>query len=167
MKNFFAKSEQLFDKLIDVTQFITNMFLLFIMLLISFDVIGRNLFNKPIKGAFELTELGAALLVFFALAVTHRQGEHITIDFLVDRFSKKIRNWLVAIIEFCIAIVLLYMSWHMYDFGLRSMARNTTTTDLLIPIYPFLIIAAITLIIFAITAIIKAVKTIGQAVNET
>lgn len=165
MKSNSTKIEKGFNKIVDIMQFLSNMSLILIMTLISLDVLGRNLFNKPIKGSYELTELTAALLVFFALAVTHREGNHITIDFLVERFPEKVQKWLMSIIEICIAIVLFFMSYHILGNGLRLMGRNTTTTDLSLPLYPFLFIASFTLVIFAIAAIFRAINNIRQAVN--
>lgn len=160
-----GKVEKILKKIEEIQQFISNMFLIFIMTIITLDVIGRNFFNKPLKGTYEMTELGAALLVFFALAITHRHNDHITIDFIVDRFPKKIRNIINGIVELVIALVLLFMASHIFDNGLRSMERNLTTTDLALSIHPFLFIVAFTLIIFALTAIFKAITQFRSVVN--
>ena len=166
MAKWIEKSEKILDKIVDIQQFISNMFLVFIMTIITIDVLGRNLLNKPLKGTYELTELGAALLVFFALAITHRKGEHITIDFIVDKFSVKAKNMLLGIVEIVIAVILFIMSNHLFDNGLRMMERKSTTTDLAISVHPFLFIITFTLIIFALTAIFKAIHYFGLAVNK-
>lgn len=166
MAKWIEKSEKILDKIVDIQQFISNMFLVFIMTIITIDVLGRNLLNKPLKGTYELTELGAALLVFFALAITHRKGEHITIDFIVDKFPAKAKNMLLGIVEIVIAVILFIMSNHLFDNGLRMMERKSTTTDLAISVHPFLFIITFTLIIFALTAIFKAIHYFGLAVNK-
>ena len=99
MTKWIERSEKILNKVIDIQQFISNIFLIFIMSIITFDVLGRNLLNKPLKGTYEMTELGAALLVFFALAITHRKDDHITIDFFVERFSVKVRNIINGIVS--------------------------------------------------------------------
>ncbi|MGJ9385275.1 TRAP transporter small permease [Salipaludibacillus sp. CF4.18] len=76
--------------------------------MITIDVIGRYFFNKPISGSFELTELGSAILVFFALAITHKYKEHNAIGFIVDKLSHKARNIIEGIIELFISVVLFY-----------------------------------------------------------
>lgn len=166
MPNWIKKTEKFVDKIVNVQQFLSNMFLIFIMLIITFDVLGRNIFNKPLKGTYEMTELGAALLVFFALAITHRVGDHITIDFVVDKFSEKAKNIVNGIIEIVIAIILVIMSTQLFDNGLRMMERNSQTTDLAIPVYPFIFIITITLIVFALTAIFKAIHYFGSVVGN-
>lgn len=113
-----------------------------------------------------MTELGAALLVFFALAITHRVGDHITIDFLVEKFSTKAQNIVKGIIDLVIAVVLILMSLQIFDNGLRMMERNSQTTDLAIPVYPFVFVITITLFVFALTAILKAIHYFGSAVSK-
>src|SRR5699024_2470210 len=86
-------------------------------------------------GTYEMTELGAALLVFLALAITHRKDEHITIDFVVDLLPTKVRHIINGIVELIIVAVVLLMSQHIFNNGVRMMERKTTTTDLSIIIY--------------------------------
>ena len=166
MTKWIERSEKILNKVIDIQQFISNIFLIFIMSIITFDVLGRNLLNKPLKGTYEMTELGAALLVFFALAITHRKDDHITIDFFVERFSEKVRNIIKGIVEIVIAVILFIMSKNIFDNALRMMERKTTTTDLALSLYPFLFLITFTLIIFALTAIFKAINYFGLAVNK-
>ncbi|RZI64242.1 MAG: TRAP transporter small permease subunit, partial [Variovorax sp.] len=61
-------------------------FLLFcLMLLTFFDVAGRNLFNRPINGTSELTEIALAAIIFLMLPRVAIAGQHIVID-LIDTF---------------------------------------------------------------------------------
>lgn len=166
MSKMIEKAEVIVNKIVNIQQFLANMFLLFIMTIITLDVLGRNVLNKPLIGTYELTEIGAALLVFFALAMTHRQGEHVTIDFIVERFSEKTQRILNGVIEMIIAVILVFMAWHVFDNGLRMMERSAATTDIGLPVYPVLFIITFTLIIFALTAIFKAITYFRVVVNR-
>ncbi|MFK4997204.1 TRAP transporter small permease subunit [Bacillus sp. N9] len=44
------------------------------MLLTTADVIGRNVFNKPITGTYELTGLALAIIIFFSLGTAQIKG---------------------------------------------------------------------------------------------
>lgn len=46
------------------------------------DVIGRYFFSAPLNGAFELTEVLVAALVFAALPLTTERREHVEVDLL-------------------------------------------------------------------------------------
>ena len=54
------------------------------MLLTYADVIGRYIFNWPLRGAFEITELLLLVLIFAGLPLVSRADEHVTLDF-IDR----------------------------------------------------------------------------------
>src|SRR5262245_52247681 len=53
-----------------------------LMLLTTVDVIGRYIFNWPIRGAFETTELLLLALIFAGLPLASRADEHVTLDFI-------------------------------------------------------------------------------------
>ena len=46
------------------------------------DVIGRYIFNWPLRGAFEITELLLLALIFAGLPLVSRADEHVTLDFI-------------------------------------------------------------------------------------
>lgn len=166
MRNPIDKSKKWLNRIIDIQQLIANLSLIIIMTIVTFDVLGRNVFNSPIKGSYELVELGTALLVFFAFAMTHRYEEHIAIDFVVEKFPEKVRRILHGIVEIAIGIILFFMARHIFDNGMRMMERHSTTTDLSIPVHPFLFIITFTLVIFGLTAIFKALYHFRLAVNK-
>lgn len=167
MLEIIKRMENLLNKIVSLQQFISNIFLIFIMFIITFDVIGRNLLNKPLKGTYEMTELGAAMLVFFALAVTHQHKEHISIDFAVEKLPARVKSILNGFIELIIFVLLMLMANQVLNNATRTMARKTTTTDLGLLIYPFLYIAAFGIVIFALAALASAIKYWAMAVNKT
>lgn len=167
MSKLIAVPEKILKRIEVFQQWIANGALLFMMAIITFDVVGRNFFHNPIKGTYEMTELSSALLVFFALAITHRVGDHISIDFLVDRFSEKIRNMVLGAVEIIISIILFFIATNIFDNGLRMMERHSTTTDLAIPLYPFLFLIALTVLVFMFTAIFKAIAYIRLVVKRS
>ena len=59
--------------------------LLFCLMMLTFaDVVGRYIFNWPIRGAFEITELLLLVLIFAGLPLVSHADEHVTLDF-IDR----------------------------------------------------------------------------------
>ena len=59
------------------------------MFLTATDVTLRYVFNRPIPGAFELTEFLMATLVAFALAYTQVHKGHINVDLIISRFPPR------------------------------------------------------------------------------
>ena len=58
------------------------MLLFGLMVLTTVDVIGRYIFNWPLRGAFEITELLLLTLIFAGLPLVSRADEHVTLDFI-------------------------------------------------------------------------------------
>ncbi|WP_096438837.1 TRAP transporter small permease [Alteribacter populi] len=158
MNQFGKVVDSIVMKLTRVLHYVSNGILVFIMLCISADVIGRSLFGRPIAGALELTESGTALLVFFALAMTHKHHEHIAIGFLVDKLPNKLQNRLLSVMQFVIFIVLVLITYYLFENGTRLFARHTVTSDLGLPVYIFTYLAAVGTLLFAFVAFSHGVK---------
>src|SRR5690625_279633 len=133
-----------------IMSFIAHIILLFIMFLVTFDVFGRYFFNKPIKGTFELTEIGLALIVFFGLAITHWHKEHVDIDFLIEKLTRKSKLIVDAIINAVIAVSIFLVTWKMVEYAQRVGASNTITGDLRLPVSIFIVIGAIGMFVFGL-----------------
>ena len=65
--------------------------LLIMMLLGSADVLGRYFLRKPITGAFELTEILLAGIVYFALAHTQRAKGHVAVSLFYSYLPEKLK----------------------------------------------------------------------------
>lgn len=65
---------------------------LFCMMAMTFvDVLGRYLFNAPLGFAFEMTQIGMAVLVFAALPSVTLRGAHVTVGLFESLFRGRIR----------------------------------------------------------------------------
>jgi TRAP-type C4-dicarboxylate transport system permease small subunit len=62
---------------------------LLLMLIGAGDVIGRYVFNRPIKGTLEFSELMIAVIVFLGWGYVQRERGHVRLDFVVNRFPRK------------------------------------------------------------------------------
>ncbi len=60
-----------------------------IMLLTVLDVVGRNLLNRPLPGAYEITEFMLVAAVFLGLALVQAHKRHIQIEFISVRLAPK------------------------------------------------------------------------------
>ena len=65
--------------------------ILFLMMLLTFvDVVARYLFNWPLRGGFELTELMLLVLIFAGLPLVSHADEHVTMDFIDGKQVKEV-----------------------------------------------------------------------------
>ena len=80
---------------------ITAVLLFMMMILTLLDVFGRYLFNSPIMGAYEITELMLVVLIFAGIPLAGANDEHIAVDLIdgiVPRVIAKVRDILIALI---------------------------------------------------------------------
>lgn len=96
----------------------TALFLL--MLLISADAAGRYLFNAPVEGAYEITELYLMIaIVLFGFGTTQRTGGHVRITLLYDNLPPGVRR-------VCEALFLLAA---LAVFGVATVAASELALD--------------------------------------
>jgi TRAP-type C4-dicarboxylate transport system permease small subunit len=126
--------------------------LLFGMMTLTFiDVVLRYLFNAPLRGSFEITELMLVVLIFAALPLVSRREEHVVMDFL-DRFLPiGIYRALRALEHIVSAAVMTGLGCLLWQKASKLAAYGDTSAVLRIELAPF--VYAIALLIF-ITALI-------------
>jgi len=114
----------------------------------TLDVITTNVLLKPIPGAFELSEAGLAMLVFFGLAVTSRGGSHIKVDIITRRLSPRGQRICSAIGYVFTSVVFSFWTWQLYLLGVKSYNFRETANGLFqFPLYIVKIAACIALFI--------------------
>ena len=128
----------LWEKRADAVLGIAASALLFgMMVLTFFDVVGRYLLNRPIRGAFEVTELGLLVLIFAGLPLVSHADEHVTMDF-IDRIlpQRLARVWIRVVHALCAAIM-FFLAWQVWIKANRIASYSDTTDVLRITIGPF------------------------------
>src|SRR5688572_6536462 len=84
--------------------------ILFAMMALTFvDVVARYVFNRPIRGAFELTELLLLVLIFAGLPLVSHADEHVTMDFVDRWLGAAARRALNLAIDFVVAALMFFM----------------------------------------------------------
>ena len=129
--------------------------LLSMMLLTSADVIARYVFNRPISGAFELTEVLLAVLVFLAMPMTTASDGHIRVDLLPFRTGSRITTVFTVLSVALVAVVFLFMAWEVLEHAIKLEKRNTVTNSLSIPLYPIAGLVALACAASALAAVLS------------
>ncbi|HET9043518.1 MAG TPA: TRAP transporter small permease [Burkholderiales bacterium] len=88
--------------------------LVFAMMALTFvDVVGRYVFNAPVSGSAEATELMLAVIVFAGLPLAAAAREHIRIDLLEQVLSDRAKRW-QAVFGFSVAAaVTAFVAWRL------------------------------------------------------
>ncbi len=104
-----------------------------LMALTCVDVVGRYLFNSPLHGGTEMTEIGLAVMVFAAMPVITWRGGHIVVD-LLDRFlGSKVVKVLSLLAALVMSSSLYFLAMRIFELGERSIRRGVVTEFLAMP----------------------------------
>ncbi|HEX4236020.1 MAG TPA: TRAP transporter small permease [Caldimonas sp.] len=125
--------------------------LFFMMMLTAVDVIGRYLFDAPVNGGFEVTEIMLAALIYCGLPLVSARREHIVIDTFDPFFSRRFKRALDVIAEILCTIAFGGTAILIFLRAERIAAYGDTTNVLKLPLAPFAYVMAA---MIAITALI-------------
>jgi len=107
------------------------------MVLTFFDVVGRYLLNRPIRGAFEVTELGLLVLIFAGLPLVSHADEHVTMDFIDRILPQRIARVWIRVVHAICAAIMFFLAWQVWIKANRIASYSDTTDVLRITIGPF------------------------------
>ena len=126
------------------------------------DVILRYWFNAPVSGAFELTEIMLAALIFAALPLTTDRDEHVTVDLVDALVPARGQRVLRVIGDVVSGLALGVFAWRLGLQALRLMAEGTQTFSLSLPMHPLAWFAAFACALSALLALAHAAKTLRR-----
>jgi len=107
------------------------------MVLTFFDVVGRYLLNRPIQGAFEVTELALLVLIFAGLPLVSHADEHVTMDFIDKLLGRKALRMLDRAVNVLCAAVMFFLTWQIWIKAGKISDYGDTTDVLRILVGPF------------------------------
>src|SRR5215468_8121117 len=126
-----------------------------LMMLTTADVIGRYIFNWPLRGAFEITELLLLTLIFAGLPLASRADEHVTLDFIDRPLTEAGRLLLRRVVDVICGLLFLGLAYRVWIKADRIEGYGDTTEVLRIPVGPFVYFMAI---MVAVTGIVHLTK---------
>jgi len=137
-----------FDTVLQRSLGVTSAVVLFAMMMVTaVDVAGRYLFNKPISGGFELTEILLAALIYCGLPLVSARRDHIVIDTFDPLFSRRLKRGLDMVAEVVCAVALAGVGYLIFVRAGRVAEYGDTTSVLKLPLAPvvYLMAAMITI----------------------
>ena len=125
------------------------------MLLTFVDVVARYVFNRPLRGAFEGTELLLVVLIFGGLPLVSHADEHVTMDF-IDKLLGPWRYLWQRVVQAVSAAIMFLLTWLVWLKADRISAYGDATDVLRIAYGPFVYFMAL---MIALSGLIHLYKT--------
>ena len=114
-----------------------------IMALTLVDVSGRKLLSASVPGSLELTEILMVLVIFAALPLVSRQGEHVVFDSLDRWLPPGVRRVQQAAVDLLCAGAMLGIAWLMWDKAGHMLEYGETTAQLKLPVGWFVYVMSV------------------------
>jgi TRAP-type C4-dicarboxylate transport system permease small subunit len=149
-------SERKWERPLDaVLGIASSVILILLMMLTVADVVSRYLFNWPLRGAFEVTELLLLVLIFAGLPLVSHADEHVTMDFIDRLLGRGGRSFVVRAVHLISAAAMFLLAWLTWVKAGKVLGYGDTTDVLKILIWPFVYFMAA---LIAITGLIHTYK---------
>jgi TRAP-type C4-dicarboxylate transport system permease small subunit len=139
-----SQPEHLWERRADAVLGVAASAILFCMMMLTFvDVILRYLFNRPIRGGFEITELMLLVLIFAGLPLVSHGDEHVTIDFIDRVLGAGAKRQLARAVHLGSAAIMFLLTWLIWLKADRIWAYRDATDVLRIAYGPFVYFMAL------------------------
>ncbi len=140
-----------FDRIIDILAYSSGALVLFMMVLISADVVLRKLTGFTFDWATEFTENAVCYITFTTAAWLARQNRHVVVDMVVSQLNSRNRNVLNTATSILAAATCLFMAYHAFRTTLDVWRRHLATATIMeVPMAPLIAIIAVGMLLLSI-----------------
>lgn len=119
------------------------------------DVVGRYFFNAPLGGAFELTQIFLAALVFVSLPLTTLHGGHVEVDLLLPFLPYNVRHALGRFGGTVMGLIFIYFAYRLVIMAEDQFVSGTRTAGLGISYWWLASIGAFSCFVSGVLAILR------------
>ncbi len=138
-----------------------------LMFLVNFiDVVGAKFFLWPFPGAPEVISFSQIVAIAPAIATTLLLGRHIRVEFIIDRFPKRIRAAISSISSFLSLILFALILWQSFLYGQSLQKAGEIGSTSHLPFYPFAFLIAFCSIPVGLVFVKEILKSLAEASNH-
>jgi TRAP-type C4-dicarboxylate transport system permease small subunit len=166
MKKLVTTLERVLYPVTKVIDKVSWVVLFLLMLMTITQVFLRKLSNHSLLGTVELTELSMVFIVFCALAECQVHEGHIKVDLVLSRLSQRIQSLIDIFTQFACFVIFTFMTWALFAQATVTKEAGEITVDLGLPLYPFIIVAALGCFLLGLVLLIKSLKALSNFLSE-
>lgn len=145
---------------------ITGILLVFLVLLITVDVIGRGIFSNTILIADAASGYTLVGIAFLGLACTELAGKHVTVNIFTRRLPPKRREQLEVAVSILTLTFAIWFTWMLFDAAKLNYVNDTVSIDALhIRMWIPYSVGPLGTGMFSIVVLIKLIQKLRGLVN--
>lgn len=141
---------RLFEQLLRAAALVSGALLAAIVLLTVLDVARRYVFNAPLVGGLELTELAMLALVMLALPWCAATDGHVRIDVLDRALGERGRRLVNLVTDLIGLVVLAALAGNTAAKAADAYEFEDRANTLLVPLWPFYVLIAASFAAYAL-----------------
>lgn len=111
--------------------------LFLVMLLTVSDVFLRYFLNRPIMGAFDITEYLMGTIIASFIAYCGIRKGHVQVNLVLDMFPQRTKAIINCITSLLSVSLFSLIAWQCFEYTKTLFYNGLTSTVLLIPRFPF------------------------------
>ncbi|MDP6429386.1 MAG: TRAP transporter small permease [Rhodospirillales bacterium] len=123
------------------------------------DVIGR-MFNSPIVGTVEVTELIMGMMIYLGVGYTTLYRGHIRVDILITQFSQRVQGILDVITYLIAFLFMAVVCWRLFLQAASRIENNDITQIWEIQVWPIAFIMAFASVLMVTSLLLHLVLSV-------
>ena len=123
------------ERLARAVALVGGLLLVGVMAMTVVSVLGRYLFNAPVPGDYEITELAIGIAAFAFFPYCHITNANIVVELFTGRMPPRFKAALDAVHNITFAVVAGLIAWRLFIGGMHKFDDRETTMFLGIPIH--------------------------------
>jgi TRAP-type C4-dicarboxylate transport system permease small subunit len=130
------------------------------MVLGTWDVAGRYLFNMPLTGTLEIFEILLPVLVLLSMAATQSTDEHLTagvIDYF--RFKPKTRTKILFGVQVLLLWLLLLILWRGIGASMLTLRSHRYISNIDVPLWIPQLVVPLGALVMCLVLVVQVVET--------
>lgn len=144
------------DGLIGLSAFVGTLGLVFVVLVVLVDVIGRS-FGTPLNGGQDFTQMGMVIIVFGGMALCDKLGGHVSVDIFERSFPDWLNHLMDILAALLGAVIFVGIAYTVYDSSKLSQMLNLTTNIVNLPKWYFQWALSVLALITALGMVLRGI----------
>jgi TRAP-type C4-dicarboxylate transport system permease small subunit len=138
-----------------------------LMFVVNFiDVVGAKLFVRPLPGSVEIISFSQIVAIAPAIAFTLILGRHIRVEFILDRFPKRIRAAITSVSSFLSLILFVLIVWQSYLYGVSLQKAGEIGSTSHLPLYPFAYLIALCSVPVCLVFLMEILQSLNEVFSH-
>ena len=104
--------DAIIDRISDIFAYIAGLLLIYIVIVITVDVVFRYLFNNPLPYTLDISEILLHFITFLTAAWVMKRDGHVKMDLLLSTLRTKHQWFLLGVTSIVAAIISLIICWY-------------------------------------------------------